>query len=360
MLKLHVPAVVRPQSNTFIGGKMKKLSVLAIILCLFMCVNALSSCCCCCDLSSYQHLFGANGLEFTSNGDGTCYVSGIGICVDTDVVIPYNSPDGDRVTSIGNEALSYCYSLTSITIPDSVTSIGDYAFLSCYSLASITIGNSVTSIGDRAFHHCSSLTSITIPDSVTSIGYMAFSGCSSLTEINVNANNACYSSIDGNLYSKDKKTLIQYAAGKTATSFVIPNSVTSIGEGAFAGCHNLTRITIPDSVTSIGYYAFEYCYNLKSITIPDSVTSIGYYAFSNCSRLTSITIPDSVTSIGEKAFYGCSSLTSVTFENPNGWWYSDYENAESGTSLSSSDLADASVAAEYLTSSYYDYYWFRD
>ncbi|MBE6665657.1 MAG: leucine-rich repeat domain-containing protein [Ruminococcaceae bacterium] len=103
---------------------------------------------------------GSIGLKFTSNGDGTCYVSGIGTCTDTDIVIPsvYN---GERVTSIGSDAFYDCTGLTSITIPDSVTSIGSYAFDSCSGLTSVTIGNSVTSIGFYAFVRCTGLTSIT-------------------------------------------------------------------------------------------------------------------------------------------------------------------------------------------------------
>ena len=79
----------------------------------------------------------SEGLEFTSNGDGTCYVSGIGTCTDTDIVIPTTLPDGDTVTGIGSDAFRNCTSLTSITIPDSVTSIGVAAFEDCDSLASI-------------------------------------------------------------------------------------------------------------------------------------------------------------------------------------------------------------------------------
>ena len=81
------------------------------------------------------------------------------------------------VTSIGDWSFQGCYSLESITIPDSVTSIGKQAFSGCYSLSSITIPDSVTFIGEQAFSDCTSLTSMTIPDSVTSIDTRAFSGC---------------------------------------------------------------------------------------------------------------------------------------------------------------------------------------
>ena len=216
---------------------------------------------------------------------------------------------GNSVTSIGDYAFKYCSSLTSITIPNSVTSIGSYAFYGCSSLKSVTIPNSVTSIGDRAFYNCYRLTSITIGNSVTSIGSSAFESCVNLTSITVDSSNPNYSSIDGNLYNKEKTTLIQYAKGKSATTFTIPNSVTSIGSGAFYNCSSLTSITIGNSVTSIGYDAFYNCSSLTSITIPNSVTSIGSSAFYGCSRLTSITIPNSVTSIGGWAFSYCSSLT---------------------------------------------------
>ena len=92
------------------------------------------------------------------------------------IIIP-STLGGYPVVCIGDSAFAYCYSLTSITIPDSVTTIGESAFSSCESLTSVTIGDSVTTIGEWAFAHCSSLTSITIPDSVTTIGEDAFEGC---------------------------------------------------------------------------------------------------------------------------------------------------------------------------------------
>ena len=222
-------------------------------------------------------------------------------------------PNDGSVTSIDRYAFFGCTSLSSITIPDSVTSIGYSAFARCTSLASVTFGENskLTSIGNCAFENCTSLTSITIPNSVTSIGDSAFDGCTSLTNIAVDNNNPSYTSIDGNLYSKDKTGLIRYVVGKADTNFVIPDSVNYIYIRAFEGCTSLVSIAIPDSVKHILPYAFSGCTSLTSITIPDGVTSIDG-AFWGCTSLTRITIPDSVTSIGGSAFDGCTSLASIT------------------------------------------------
>ena len=224
----------------------------------------------------------------------------------TSITIP------NSVTSIGSSAFTNCSSLTSITIPNSVTSIGDDAFYGCSSLTSVTIPNSVTSIGDYAFEYYSSLTSVTIPNSVTSIGGWAFIYCSNLTSIVVESGNSTYDS------RENCNAIIETATNTLIVgcqNTIIPNSVTSIGRGAFSGCSSLTSITIPNSVTSIGSSAFTNCSSLASISIPNSVTSIGSSAFWNCSGLTSVTIGNSVTSIGEEAFYDCDALTSITIPN---------------------------------------------
>ena len=172
------------------------------------------------------------------------------------------------------------------------------------------IPNTVTSIGSGAFVGCSGLTSITIQKTVTNIGSGAFAGCSGLTSISVESGNTKYDSRNNckAIIETETNTLI---AGCMNT--IIPNSVTTIGEGAFSGC-GLTSLTIPNSVTSIGGGAFYGCRTLTSVIIPNSVTSIGPLAFMN-SGLTSVTIPNSVNTIEYQLFLGCEHLTSVSIPN---------------------------------------------
>ena len=275
------------------------------------------------------------------------------------------------VISIGNHAFFYCQYLSSVTIPNSVTSIGDYAFDDCSGLiGNLVIPNSVTSIGNGAFYGCSELTGmITISNSVTFIGTNPFSGCSRLEQIVVESGNPVYDSRNdcNAIIETNTNTLIS-----GCKNTFIPNSVTSIGNGAFSGCSGLTSIDIPNTITSIGGMAFAYCSNAtgtltihntityigsnpfkgcsgieqivvesgntvydsrnncnaiiktstntlisgcKNSVIPNTVTSIGESAFAYLSNLTSVSIPNSATSIGGFAFDNCVNLTSIIIPN---------------------------------------------
>ena len=270
----------------------------------------------------------------------------------TSITIP------NSVTSIGDDAFFYCTGLTSVTIPNNVTSIGDDAFYNCKGLKSVTIGSGVASIGRNAFYNCSDLNSITnyatTPQTISSNVFSSvnISACT----LYVPAESlAAYRTADvwkdfgtiqaiggdtpctpisgtcgGNLtwtLSCDSILTISgtgamanissasdipwYAYRDAIRSIVIGNGVTSIEQGAFGTCSNLTSVTIPNSVTSIGQVAFYECTALTSVTIPNSVTSIGIGAFSGCSSLTSVTLPNGITSIEQETFGSCSSLTSV-------------------------------------------------
>jgi hypothetical protein len=144
-----------------------------------------------------------------------------------------------------------------------------------------------------------------------------FFECGILSAITVDSANPNYSSVGGVLFDKAQRRLMQYPSSKAGTSYIIPNSVTNIGDSAFNRCHNLTSVTIPNSVTSIGDEAFTQCQSLSNVTIPNSVTSIGVGAFSGCVSLTSVTIGSSLTNIGDSAFGDCWSLTAITVDSAN-------------------------------------------
>ena len=278
-----------------------------------------------------------------------------------------------QVSSIGPGAFNYCYSLESITIPESVTNIGSDAFIYCYGLRSVTFGENsqLTSIGEGAFNWCESLESITIPASVTSIGEWAFVECYRLVEVwNLSKLNITAGSEDNGYvgyYAKrvetepsesyvytDENGYVIYYDGKVKalinyigneTKLTIPAGITEINGYAFSYCESLKSITVPDSVTSIGDGAFNWCESLESITIPDGVKSIGNHAFAGCSALESITIPDSVLNIGDSAFEGCTALESITI--PDSVLSIGYSAFEECTALKSITIPDSVLSIGY-------------
>ena len=284
----------------------------------------------------------------------------------------------DGVTTIESSAFENCSALKTIEFPNSVTSIGHSAF--AYSgLTSVTIGNGVTTIehsvfaysnltsveildsvktiGEEAFYRCSLLTSVTIGIGVTSIEEHAFAN-SGLTSVKLPygtdvADNAFDSGItinrrlpkcsdvptDGHLIIPDGTTTIgQYAFSYCSALKTIefPNSVTSIGYGAFQSSNLGPSIVIPDNVTSIGDSAFDSCSKLVNVILGKGITKINYAVFANSWRLANINIPDSITSIGGEAFMECSSLKTIVI--PDSVKTIDYY-AFSMTSLTSVQVA---------------------
>jgi hypothetical protein len=221
---------------------------------------------------------------------------------------------GSSVKTIGSAAFWECINLVSIKIPASLTTLGNYAFGDLWELKEFivdpdnlnfssvngilfnknkttlllcpqnknvlnyNIPNTVVTIGENAFEK-SNLSSVTIPASLTTIGNEAFGGCTELKEFIVAPENTNFSTIDGNLYSKDKTALVVYAGGKTG-NFIIPDNVTSIRAYAFYNCQYLTGITIGNSVNSIGSYAFGACWNLKAVSLLNTtpINLNSYYA----------------------------------------------------------------------------------
>ncbi len=277
-----------------------------------------------------------------------------------------------QVESINRSAFANCTKLEQINIPNSVTKIEMEAFSHCFNLRNITLPNALTDIGDGAFEYCD-FESIILPSSLKSIGTGVFVNCNRLTTIHL-IDNQNYKVVDNNLYSYDGKMLLQYAIGKTDTSFVVPDGVVSICDNAFSHTKNLVSITLPETLTEIGEDAFIECnnlfeiYNLSKIninkgsnsngrigfrlrdiytsidsksklnidngfiiykidqenlllgyigeesvlTIPNNVSKIENSAFEHNINVKSIIISDALTTIGEYAFAYCSNLTSIS------------------------------------------------
>ena len=198
----------------------------------------------------------------------------------------------EGVTKIGDYAFYNMQNISSVSFPNSLLSIGSGAFFDCPITGNVVIPEHVETIGDNAFAMIGqSASTVSIPASVTSIGQWAFQNKSTeditstnvITAINVAAANPNYCSVDGILYSKDMTTLIAYPAGKTATEYVIPSTVTEIKSRALYSCVHITTLTIPTGTSLVEYdgyagMAFSGCYGLTDIynnaTTPQTISCV--------------------------------------------------------------------------------------
>lgn len=286
----------------------------------------------------------------------------------------------EGVQAIGTYAF-YRANITNVTIPSSIIYLGGGVFKGCLNLVSIKVDDAnqvymsddegvlfeiedmklvqypcgkegdyvvpdgVTSIVASSFEEAQKVTSVTIPASVEEIGFGSFLACTSLESFAVDADNEYYKEFGGVLFDKDGTTLLQYPCAKDE-SYVMADTVSTIGPYAFSGCTDLKEVNISSSVTTVGESAFYQCSGLTSVTIPASVETI-VYAFVGCPNLASITVdnnnptfssidgvlfnkngtkllqypcghgstytvPNSVTCIGEYSFFECLGLSSAT------------------------------------------------
>ncbi len=289
------------------------------------------------------------------------------------------------VTTIGSSAFYYCSSLEHINFPESLTKIKDSAFERCSSLREVALPASLSSIGTYVFEYCKSLesltvdpantnfkavngvlyngdmtrlylcssactdthfivpdsvtkfetfsfydnhtvTRLTIPASVTSIADAALRGCP-LEFIEVSPDNPEFCSMDGVLYKKDAATLVRVPQNYTSSAFIIPDSVTKIGNYAFFDCAGIREIYFPASLSKIGSAIFRGCTSLENIYVSGDnpiflsedgilydreMTTLIKYPSAKASFRGSIEIPLQVKAIFNYAIDGCAGLKRVS------------------------------------------------
>lgn len=229
---------------------------------------------------------------------------------------------------IGFEAFRACTQLASIEIPYGVTAIERYTFEACKSLVEIDIPDSVTSIGTSAFRECTSLVRVKLPSRLDSIEESAFGNCNMLSDVvmpvscptinsetynEYGAFNGC-SSLTSITLPEDLVHIGKGTFEKTGlVSINIPDSVTSIGDDAFASCVDLNNVKLPQNGVDLGARVFLNCTSLKSIVIPSGTLSIPTASFEGCSSLKSVSLPEGITAIDDYAFFKCSLLSEVNF-----------------------------------------------
>ncbi|MBR6966937.1 MAG: leucine-rich repeat protein [Ruminococcus sp.] len=177
-------------------------------------------------------------------------------------------------------------------------------------------GVPVTKIARMAFSALQDFSAITLPDGLEELNSY-FQYFYDLTDIYISADNKYFTSVDGILFSKDKKKIVAYPRGKSAETYSIPDGVTCIGEYAFSDNRVLTFIEIPDTVEIIEGAAFSSCSSLERLELPQGLKSLGWGAAEFCDKLTSVTVPAKVESIGTNALAICGSLESVYILNPS-------------------------------------------
>ncbi len=297
------------------------------------------------------------GLEYKVE-DGFAWVTGIGTCEDTDLIIPPTTEEGYKVVGIRKSAFEDCKNLTTVVVHKNIDIIEGWAFYNCTGIKSVKLYYGLKEIWQFAFENCTSLTSIEIPSSVVNIGNIPkeelnaeekllqgvfgcnygnpFKGCKKLRSIRVNSGNRKYCDHINCLIDKEKKTIVSgckssilpdgdmaeiigpYAfydcgdAFKNGLYIFETPEIKVIESFAFAKC-NIEKLYFPNTLTRIESSAFRYCSDIREVSFPDSLTDIGCFAFECCAKLYKIEIPSQIETVGYKAFGNCQNLTSITY-----------------------------------------------
>ena len=201
----------------------------------------------------------------------------------TELTFPSN------IQRIGECAFYSCTQLERVTLPENLRRLDTGAFYACTQLAQAALPERLESIGDGAFSY-TKLQTVTIPASVSELGEGPFGGCTALTAIAVAEANQSYVSVDGIVLTADKKTLVQYPAGKVCETYTVPDGIETIAPNALENAR-FSEVVFPKSLKMIGEFAFADCANLSAVTIHAGVTEISQCALGYSVDLEAGTVP---------------------------------------------------------------------
>ena len=215
------------------------------------------------------------------------------------------------VTLLKDHAFAHLTNMVRADVPFTVQQIDDYCFYNCKNLEKLLLRDGIRQIDGYAFASINKLTSVAIPASVDSITGNVFIADPLLRYIKVPVTNSKYTSVDGVLFSKDRKLLVSFPDGYGA-SYTMPGGTQTIGREAFRGDHLLEHVALPTSLLKIDGYGFFDCTALTNIVVPKGVTVVENYAFGSCTGMTEAEFPETLTELGYNAFYNVPGLTSLT------------------------------------------------
>ncbi|MBN2879574.1 MAG: leucine-rich repeat protein [Clostridia bacterium] len=261
-------------------------------------------------LLSFVLVYSSGGTEYTASAattsDGYIFENGsiTGYEGTASVITIPTSINGQAVKSIDG-AFSYNTTITHVTIPEGITTITNMAFFSC-----------------------SNLQSITIPASVFTISSGSLGGCENLSAINLNAGNTSFVMVDDILYNAAQTEIVQHINTSPTTAVVIPDTITTVGDFAFANSANIATVSISANTTEIGMGAFAACPNLTSITVntanpnyvsiggvlltKDEKSIIAYPANKSGTSISISSISPNVEVLAPFAFAGCVFVNNIT------------------------------------------------
>ncbi|MDE6072173.1 MAG: leucine-rich repeat protein, partial [Muribaculaceae bacterium] len=240
-----------------------------------------------------------------------------------------------------------CTSLEEITIPEGIVELKGSTFLGCTSLKRVNLPSTIKKFYASEFGNCASLETIILPVSLENSGKNLFQGCSSLKEV-VFPPNFKYLEVDmfkdcpsmrkialPDRITKNEPedfTVVKYPASVTEYDprgviisdntlcfmsiyaeggYTVPEKISAIGNGAFAGCDNISSVGFHEEISKIGSDAFLGCSSLTSIRLPNRLELIENGTFKSCTALENVYLGSGLTSIGEYAFSGCVSLDGI-------------------------------------------------